>query len=170
MAHGMTEPPPSNFTCGVTLEPMRCCGKFLSGNEHYFDLQVAATPCDAWRISRIIPTFSDTAVPEQSFNQSIVGGMDTVSVTLKDLSAPHQLYVPEYGGQIYIFIGVASAVLVGAGTIGLLVSWAVILWNTRVYSGEAAPWWAYTANRWACHLHIQSVHLQHTCTTPAIPP
>lgn len=99
---------------------------------------------------------------EESFNQLYVGENNTVVITLQDFSAPHQLYVPEYGGQIYILIGVASATFVGTGAIGLLLSWAIILWNVRLASGKDTPWWAYTANRWA-------LIAWNTATMPAIP-
>jgi hypothetical protein len=110
-------------------------------------LQVAATPCDAWRVSRILPTWRDSTEYGDNFNDQNTGKINTVTVRLLDLSAPHQLYVPAYGGQIYIFIGIFCAAFVGAGMIGLLLSWGVILWNVRIAAGKDAPWWAYTANR-----------------------
>lgn len=119
-------------------------------------LQVSATPCDAWRVSRIIPTWRHTVIQESSLNDE-VGENKSVNVTMADFSAPHKLYVPKYGGQIYILVGVASAAFVGAGIITLMVSWAVIVWNVRVAAGKDTPWWAYTANRCACQLASTSV-------------
>lgn len=71
-----------------------------------------------------------------------------VNITVKDFSQPHQLYVPEYGGQFYIIMGVFAAVFVGSGTIALFGAWGIVLWNVRVAKGYDTPWWADTAHRY----------------------
>lgn len=131
------------------------CTRFASRH----NLQVAATPCDAWRVSRIVPTWSSVTVPEESFTQNNAEEKISVNVTLKDLSGPHQLYVPEYGGQIYILIGVSCVAFVGAGTLGLLLSWCIIVWNVQVAAGKDTPWWAYTRHRYTGRPCVTPAHV-----------
>jgi hypothetical protein len=70
-----------------------------------------------------------------------------ITVRVRDLSQPQQLYVPKYGGQIYIFVALACGCLAVAGALVMMAAWAVIIWNARVSSGAPTPWWAYSLNR-----------------------
>lgn len=70
-----------------------------------------------------------------------------MNVFVRDLSQPDQLYVPEYGGQIYIIVALACGCFVVAGSVVLALLWAVIIWNVRVANGDNIPWWACATGR-----------------------
>lgn len=70
-----------------------------------------------------------------------------VVLTVKDATQPDAVYVPEYGGQFYIILGLFCGCFFLAGLVVLCISWSIVTWNLRSLHGQDAPWWAFSLNR-----------------------